>query len=730
MKKTFVRSGVRSYLSVLLIPLFSSVIIYGVMFSALKSTIGNTEYNSFTAITNISENEFANAFTKTHRIVSQNAYITLCGARSSEEVDDVNFSQVKEPLASITSESNFIEIAAISFPGGFFISDTGTYDDAYFFGKLRDLTGTEEDVLTDLYEQERDKDFVLRPCGDYTLAFICLHGIADSHAVWVIDNIKYAAHMRNFFDYGNCSFSVRSGGSAVLHAESGQITQADQSRALTATGAETGFEYSYIVGSVNYVGIWAPLWVLFSLSILSGGGIGLYLIVKKVQKGYRPIRALREKLSSDTFDDGNNDFTAINESVDKLIEEKERYQKKVQSNARYFVNNFLTRLLRGLPLPDSPENICSEYDIRLLGKKLAVLIFESEELNEQLQTFSEKERADKRQIIAQERRKIARDCFEKYCGDSVYVVDSENCNYLILGFDKNKEEDAVSAEIKAAAKVYQSKANETYRIYVSVYCSDLADSLISLSRARRHAEETRAFAALIGGDNEIIFYSQTVSTKYTVSLDIEGYNLFVNCLKEKDFGNAWKQLKQIVETSLTDQPKEILEVRLYSVIDRLVIELNKATTSFDAEYLHGLDFAHKLLSVRSVKKLLSVSEEIFASLDRYERENIGEKTDWIGRVKTYVKEHYAEASLSVGELAERFHFSLSHFSRIFKQEVGAGVFEYIQNIRIEKAKEMLMAGKNTEETAKGVGFLDRGPFIKAFKKIEGITPSQYRRMGE
>lgn len=730
MKKTFVRSGVRSYLSVLLIPLFSSVIIYGVMFGVLKSTIGNTEYNSFTAITNIAENEFANAFAKTHRIVSQNAYITLCGARSSEEVDDVNFSQVKEPLASITSESSFMEIAAISFPGGFFISDTGTYDDAYFFGKLRDLTGTEEDVLTDLYEQEREKNFVLRPCGNYTLAFICLHGIADSHAVWVIDNIKYAAHMRNFFDYGNCSFSVRSDGSAVLQAESGQITQSDRRHALTATGAETGFEYAYIVGSVNYVGIWAPLWALFSLSILSGGGIGLYLIVKKVQKGYRPIRALREKLSSDDFDDCYNDFTAINESVDKLIEEKDRYQKKVQSHARYFVNNFLTRLLRGLPLPDSPENICREYDIRLLGKKLAVLIIESEELNEQLQVFSEKERTDKRQIIAQERHKIARDCFEKYCGDSVYVVDSEDCNYVILGFDKNKEDDAVFAEIKAAAKVYQAKANETYRIYVSVYCSDLADSLISLSRARRHAEETRAFAALIGGDNEIIFYSQTVSTKYTVSLDIEGYNLFVNCLKEKDFGNAWKQLKQIVETSLTDQPKEILEVRLYSVIDRLVLELNKATTSFDAEYLHGLDFAHKLLSVRSVKKLLSVSEEIFASLDRYERENIGEKTEWIGRVKTYVKEHYAEASLSVGELAERFHFSLSHFSRIFKQEVGAGVFEYIQNIRIEKAKEMLMAGKSTEETAKGVGFLDRGPFIKAFKKIEGTTPSQYRRMGE
>ena len=58
------------------------------------------------------------------------------------------------------------------------------------------------------------------------------------------------------------------------------------------------------------------------------------------------------------------------------------------------------------------------------------------------------------------------------------------------------------------------------------------------------------------------------------------------------------------------------------------------------------------------------------------------------------------------------------------------MFEYIQNIRIEKAKELLAAGKSTEETAKGVGFLDRGPFIKAFKKIEGITPSQYRRMGE
>lgn len=729
MKKTFVKSGVRSYLSVLLIPLLSSIIIYGVMFGALKSAIGNTENNSFAAITNIAENGFSSAFTKTHRIVSQNAYISLCGAKSSEEVDDINFGQIKASLTSISSESSFIEIAAISFPGGFFISDTGTDDDVYFFGKLSDLTGTDEDVLTDLYGQNRRENFVLRPCGNYTLAFIRLYSVADSNAVWVIDNRKYASYLGNFFDYGDCAFSVCSDGAAVLYAESGHITQADRDRSLTTIGAETGFEYSYIVASANYVRIWVPLWVLFSISIFSCGGIGLYLIVRKVQDGYRLIQALREKLSADHFEnDGNIDFIAINESVDKLIEEKERYQKKLQSNARYLVNNFLTRLLRGLPLPDSPENICREYGISLLGEKLAVLIIESEELNERLQTFSEKERADKRQIIAEERRKIARDCFEKYCGDSIYVVDSEDCHYVILGFDKNREEISTFTDIKTAAKVYQAKANETYRIYVSIYCSDLADSLMSLSKARRHAEETRAFAALIGGENEIIFYSQTVNTNHAVSLDIEGYNLFVNCLKEKDFANAWEQLKQIFDTSLTDLPKEVLEVRLYAVIDRLVIELNKATASFDAEYLQELNFAHRLLAVRSVKKLLSVSEEIFISLDRYERENVGEKTEWIVRVKAYVKEHYSEASLSVGELADRFYFSLSHFSRIFKQEVGTGVFEYIQSVRIEKAKEILAAGTSTEETAKDVGFLDRGPFIKAFKKIEGITPSQYRRM--
>ena len=96
-------------------------------------------------------------------------------------------------------------------------------------------------------------------------------------------------------------------------------------------------------------------------------------------------------------------------------------------------------------------------------------------------------------------------------------------------------------------------------------------------------------------------------------------------------------------------------------------------------------------------------------------------------ITRYLQEHLAdEMSLSV--LAEEFHLNPQYISQLFKSEIGVNFLVYLTNIRMEKAKKLLLStALSIAEVAEQSGYGDYRVFTKVFKKSEGITPSQYRR---
>ena len=93
----------------------------------------------------------------------------------------------------------------------------------------------------------------------------------------------------------------------------------------------------------------------------------------------------------------------------------------------------------------------------------------------------------------------------------------------------------------------------------------------------------------------------------------------------------------------------------------------------------------------------------------------------------YLQAHLAEeASLSV--LAEEFHLSSQYISQLFKSEIGVNFLAYLTNIRMERAKKLLLTTSlSIAEVAQQSGYGDYRVFTKVFRKSEGITPSQYRQ---
>ena len=103
-----------------------------------------------------------------------------------------------------------------------------------------------------------------------------------------------------------------------------------------------------------------------------------------------------------------------------------------------------------------------------------------------------------------------------------------------------------------------------------------------------------------------------------------------------------------------------------------------------------------------------------------------EVLDRLGRVITYISEHYAE-KITTAALAEMCYISEAHFCRFFKNAVGKTVMKYINEYRVEKATVLLAnTGGSVAEIAAEVGFEDPNYFSRVFRSVMGISPAEYR----
>jgi AraC-like DNA-binding protein len=97
------------------------------------------------------------------------------------------------------------------------------------------------------------------------------------------------------------------------------------------------------------------------------------------------------------------------------------------------------------------------------------------------------------------------------------------------------------------------------------------------------------------------------------------------------------------------------------------------------------------------------------------------------RVNAYINDHLAERILT-RELAELVNLSTSHFFRAFRISIGLSPGDYIAQRRIEAARErMRLTLEPISQIALASGFSEQSSFCRAFRRIVGQTPMQWRR---
>jgi AraC-like DNA-binding protein len=126
--------------------------------------------------------------------------------------------------------------------------------------------------------------------------------------------------------------------------------------------------------------------------------------------------------------------------------------------------------------------------------------------------------------------------------------------------------------------------------------------------------------------------------------------------------------------------------------------------------------------------LLEILYMIYISLEENKSANSSDPSfEKVKKAFDYINENYMN-KMNVQDLAALSNLSTNYFSNLFKQHTGYAPNEYVIRIRIDKAKKLLAKSHATvSEICSKVGFNDIHYFSYYFKKIEGMSPSQYRQ---
>ncbi|SDE02489.1 Helix-turn-helix domain-containing protein [Paenibacillus sp. UNCCL117] len=240
----------------------------------------------------------------------------------------------------------------------------------------------------------------------------------------------------------------------------------------------------------------------------------------------------------------------------------------------------------------------------------------------------------------------------------------------------------------------------------------------------------------------------------------EAYSIGLELLRRRTFGDDTQIIEnareEAEEAGLSPAQEEELDANLYGGNDEVVLQLVRRTLvrmrkrgqRADAVLRFAESIAHrtqKNLQQRHIDPLpVRDALEELPSCHTYERldeilsvmirssahlvREMKDKRDYIIHfVYDYLEKNYA-ADISLDALADKLNISRSYLSRYFKEKTGENFVDYVNSVRIEKAKKLLLQPDiRILDAAQLVGYQNANSFNRMFKKFTGSTPSEFRR---
>jgi two-component system response regulator YesN len=181
-------------------------------------------------------------------------------------------------------------------------------------------------------------------------------------------------------------------------------------------------------------------------------------------------------------------------------------------------------------------------------------------------------------------------------------------------------------------------------------------------------------------------------------------------------------------------------LRSYLVKNYLVMDIALAAAKFVADLGGNVDrvvpaldhLEATLAEITTVDQLRDQLQGILVGALTYRDSQTNHQHNaMLQQVHDYIDQHYMDAGLSLNEVAGQVNLSPSHFSTVFSQETGQTFKEYLTEVRIQHAKELLRStALKSFEISYQIGYNDPHYFSYVFRKHTGLSPKEYRQQAQ
>lgn len=301
---------------------------------------------------------------------------------------------------------------------------------------------------------------------------------------------------------------------------------------------------------------------------------------------------------------------------------------------------------------------------------------------------------------------------------------------FIIGTHETVEllEEDVYKKVHSIQQLVESCFDFTVSIAISTKGKDVDE----LHDKMMECKNALAYRFYMGNSSIILYRDLSGFYKGQDNLAFDGIDkVLCNTIKtgnEEDVVHILGQINdKVIQTNLDPEYIKTFYWNLIYEINMIRISIKNLEVQ-DKDLSHDISSLYKLIdNATQVKELQDLLEDVAMSvvhrINRYNKKNINQI---LQKAMDYICENYT-MSITLNELAEHTYVSTYYLSRMFKKELGKNFVEYLNEVRIDRAKELLKDNKyKTYEVAELVGIQDPHYFSKIFKKYVNMTPTEYK----
>lgn len=457
--------------------------------------------------------------------------------------------------------------------------------------------------------------------------------------------------------------------------------------------------------------------------------LGMVISFFASKRLYSPISTLIDIIkNSDKREnvDLQNDMEYLNSNVKNLISSKNNLEEALSDSMPILKNSFIMDMLNNEVDKDSLWDRLNFYNSNIKDNCFYSVGIISVDHYETIKSeYSEKQLS----MLAVYQSQLIFDAISSFENINLEILKVENCR-LILIFSVNKAEAAdVSETINQFMDKVHKQISENMKFTVTIGVGNIYDDIAKISISYKEAHTALGYRVL-KDYNSIIRISEFPGC--------DNWNYIYSDEIEKGIAESIQQcdLEKLLDAS--DKYFEYIGKNILRSVDIKYAFVHLLDINIRCLSAMGLDFYEIVPESENLYKHL-LGLETIKEADEWFRNNYVKIIEYINskkenrqskiviKTKEYIDNNFMSPDINLDILSQELHFSESYLGKLFRNEMGMPIKEYITYKRVEEAKRLIETTEKTiKEIAKCVGYENDRSFINIFKKSEGKTPGEYR----